>query len=55
MLKLRENVQKLSEVLFCFEGERPFTVARRVEEGGCDLADFVDLMGGRALVQGSRE
>jgi len=43
VLKFGENVQKLSEVLFRFESERPFTVARGIQQGGCDLADFVDL------------
>jgi hypothetical protein len=43
VLKLRENVQKLSEVLFRFKSERAFAVARRIKQRGCDLADFVDL------------
>jgi hypothetical protein len=52
VLKLRENVQKLSEVLFRFKSERAFTVARRIKQRGCDLADFVDLWKGTGVSSG---
>ena len=45
MLKFRKNIKEACKVLFRFDGERPFAVAGSVEEGGCYLTDFVDLLG----------
>jgi hypothetical protein len=44
MLKFRKNIKEACKVLFRFDGERPFAVAGSVEEGGCYLTDFVDLL-----------
>ncbi len=44
MLKFGKNIEETRKILFRLHCQRPFAIAGSVEEGGCDLADFVDLL-----------